>query len=40
LDQLDAALGYVGIQPSDIAPARDRLREVIDAADALSRVSA
>lgn len=40
LDELDAALGYVGIQPADIAPARARLREVIDAADALSCVSA
>lgn len=39
-DQLDAALGYVGIQPADIATARDRLRAVIEAADALSRVSA
>ena len=40
LDQLEAALGYVGIQPEEIAPARDRLRQVIEAADALSRVSA
>lgn len=39
LDQLDAALGYVGIQPEHIPPARDRLQKVIDAADALSQVS-
>lgn len=35
LDELDAALGYVGIESSCIVPARERLCAVIIAADAL-----
>jgi hypothetical protein len=40
LNDLNAALEFVGVHPLDLDKARARLRQVIMAADALARVSA